>query len=280
MVKILFNKKAEPDTKLNLSLAGRTLTASIPSDENNRTASSGFDTIDSLSPYNSYAFMCMPKSKVKVYRKMHSSDYQFLNLNRLGVSIKLDFARLEQLFGTNNLFQVDTGMISQQECDIIIRIFSVKKENVTISSDKEYLTGEFNSDDLVTGTHPRFLLWDSYALATNDNEWHGNCKGIYIDEPETISVKPTDGKDYIDFTIKKMKGNFEKDAYLTRDIDDDIVTVDSSAGVVNTKRVMLENGVGHFRLYPLGYTGIFKLKLGRKWYEVWNEYNLIMEENA
>ena len=71
-------------------------------------------------------------------------------------------------------------------------------------------------------------------------------------------------------------GNFEGEE-LTRDIDDDDVTIDSSCGVINNRRVQLENGRGNFRLYPMGHTGIFKLKLGRKWYEVWNEYNLILE---
>ena len=41
-------------------------------------------------------------------------------------------------------------------------------------------------------------------------------------------------------------------------------------------RVRLGHGVARVRFYPLGYTGEIKIKLGRKWYEVWNEYNLIL----
>ena len=92
----------------------------------------------------------------------------------------------------------------------------------------------------------------------------------------TIPIALVKDKDSVEFEIIKYSGNFEGEE-LTRDIDDDDVTIDSSCGVINNRRVQLENGRGNFRLYPMGHTGIFKLKLGRKWYEVWNEYNLILE---
>jgi hypothetical protein len=59
---------------------------------------------------------------------------------------------------------------------------------------------------------------------------------------------------------------------LTRDIDDEEVFVEASAGLVNNRRVRLVKGTGTFRLYPFGYEGPVKIKLGRKWYEVWNDY--------
>jgi hypothetical protein len=55
-------------------------------------------------------------------------------------------------------------------------------------------------------------------------------------------------------------------------MDDEEVFVESSAGLVNNRRVRLVNGTGSFRLYPFGYEGPVKIKLGRKWYEVWNDY--------
>jgi len=41
---------------------------------------------------------------------------------------------------------------------------------------------------------------------------------------------------------------------------------------VNNRRVRLVKGRGNFRLYSFGYEGPVKIKLGRKWYEVWNDY--------
>ena len=52
--------------------------------------------------------------------------------------------------------------------------------------------------------------------------------------------------------------------------------MDCSVGCIDNRRVRLENGVGKFRLFTFGYTGPVKIKLGRKWYEVWNDYSLII----
>ncbi|MCF0143302.1 MAG: hypothetical protein HUJ75_07990, partial [Parasporobacterium sp.] len=146
-----------------------------------------------------------------------------------------------------------------------------------INADEDVVLRTFNADDLVTGDHPRMSLWDSYALKIGDRVLMANRKGMPLGGDFSIPLSLEDGKDYIELEIVKYKGNFEG-GELTRDIDDDDVTVDCSCGLINNRRVQLENGKGVFRLYPFGHTGIFKLKLGRKWYEVWNEYNLILEE--
>ena len=119
-------------------------------------------------------------------------------------------------------------------------------------------------------------MWDSYALKIGERILMANRKGMPQSGDFTIPIALVKDKDYVEFEIIKYSGNFEGEE-LTRDIDDDDVTIDSSCGVINNRRVQLENGRGNFRLYPMGHTGIFKLKLGRKWYEVWNEYNLILE---
>ena len=83
----------------------------------------------------------------------------------------------------------------------------------------------------------------------------------------------------MELEIRKYKGNFDTTAGpLTRAEDCEGVMIHASAGLLNATRVRLDHGVAKVRFYPLGYMGEIKIKLGRKWYEVWNEYNLIVGE--
>lgn len=201
-----------------------------------------------------------------------ASDYRFLDLNRLGVSVKLDFAVLTQLYGNTTILDIDTGIMAEGQRDIVVRMFNGQKENLTLDTDQEYELLPFHTSDLILGDHPRMTLWDSYSLSANGRELMANRKGYLIDgDPEEPFV-PEGGKDYIDFTIQKYKGDFSTREKLTRDMDDEEVFVESSAGLVNNRRVRLVKGTGSFRLYPFGYEGPVKIKLGRKWYEVWNDY--------
>ena len=125
---------------------------------------------------------------------------------------------------------------------------------------------------MILGDHPRMKLWDSYSLSAGGRELMANRKGYLIDGDPEEPFTPEGDKDYIDFTIQKYKGDFSTKEKLTRDIDDEEVFVESSAGLVNNRRVRLVKGTGSFRLYPFGYEGPVKIKLGRKWYEVWNDY--------
>ena len=270
MLKILFNKKSDAKVVINITLRRFSMKVEAKDEQRGKV---GFDILENFKPYNSYAF-CAASGKVKIYRKIHKSDYKFLNLNRLGNAIRMDFAKISKLFSDYDVLQVDTGIINGSERDIIIRIFEGSPENTKIDADEEYEIGYFNSDDLPLQDHPREDLWDSYALCFDDIEWQSDKKGIYKKNPDTVVLSAND-KDYITLTIQKYKGRFEKP--LSRDIDNEEVLVESSAGLVNNRRVMLKNGKGSFRLYPFGHKGMIKIKLGRKWYEVWNEYNLILE---
>lgn len=276
MLKILFNKKSNVTTPIYLDVRDMTVIAKIEPLDDFNTQFSGYDAIESLNSYNSYSLVFCENSKVKVYREIFRSNYKFIDLNRLGVATKLDFADIIQLYGERDIMQIDTGIISATEKDIVIRIFEGNEETTVINTDLEYEIGYFNSDDLVTGSHPRDTLWDSYSLSFNENEVKSNRYGNFFEDPSTVYITPN-AEGYVDFTIKKYKGKFESE--LTRDIDDEDVLIDSSAGLVTNRRVTLENGVGTFRLYTFGYQGRIKIKLGRKWYEVWNEYNLIITGN-
>lgn len=266
MLKILFNEKSKANDKVQIEIKNGVINGVVIDDENELQ---GSDTIEILRPYSSYSFS-RASGSVKVYREPHYSDFKFLYLNRLGTSVKMDFAKVSQLFADYDVFQVDTGMICDTEKDIVIRIFRGTKENTKIISDMDYEVGAFNSDDLVKGKHVRDTLWDSYSLSCNDLEWKCNKKGEHILGTKE-NVIPIKGE-CLEFIIKKYKSNFNDK--LERDIDNDEVFVESSAGLVNNRRVRLKNGVGKFKFYPFGHTGDIKIKLGTKWYTVWNEYNL------
>lgn len=273
MIKIYINEKSDADTKIKLKIKDLTITAEISSDN---PFGIGSDTIETLLPYNSYA-LARCEGLVKNYRKMTMSDFKFLDLNRLGTSIKMDFGEIVQLYADRDILQIDTGMIGGSVKDIVIRIFAGSRDNLEIDCDEEYEILFFNSDDLIQDDHPRQHLWDSYALMIEGVEYMANRKGMPISHNFMEPILLPKDKDYLECSIIKYKGDFEGEK-LQRDIDDEDVFVESSFGLVNNRRVSLDNGRGDFRIYPFGHEGIVKIKLGRKWYEVWNEYNLRLEK--
>ena len=286
MLHIYFNEKSDTNNYIDLEINKLCVTAYCRLMDNNSsdTILAGKDIIEELRPYNSY-ILVDSNGKVKNYRKINRSEYKFIDLNRLGVATKMDFFKMYSLFASHDIIQIDTGMITKdsETRDIIIRVFEGNKNNFHITSDLEYDFGTFNSDDLVTATHPRHFLWDHYALKVSDsgNVYMSDDKGRIKDtytRPIAIPATDDDISKYIEFEVIKYKYNGQFEYELTRDIDDEEVFVEATSGVLNTRRVKLVNGKGKFRLYPFGYTGEFKIKLGRKWYEVWNEYSLKLGE--
>lgn len=272
MLKIFCNEKSDSKNKIHITLKGNYCQAEVTDLHNGLH---GIDVIENIMPYNSYSLVDNV-GKVKIYRKISHSDFKWLDLNRLGVSIRMDFAQLIQLYSTRDIIQLDSGMYEGDERDVVIRIFEGSKEMLTVDADQEYELLSFNSDDLVLGDHPRMTLWDSYALSACGMEYKANRKSFLLEGDFSKLLSRESGKDYIEFTIQKYKGDFSSGEKLTRDIDDEEVLVDCSVGCIDNRRVRLENGVGKFRLFTFGYTGPVKIKLGRKWYEVWNDYSLII----
>lgn len=267
MLKILYNEAGNTPTTGTITVSGSFVSVSASDG-----MYQGTDCIESMSSYNSYIFARTPHSKVKNFRTVSHSDYKFLNMNRLGVAIKMDYTDMTKLFSESDVIQIDTGIINGTERDIVIRIFDGKKGSFKIDADMEYEEGTFNCLELPTQSHPRTELWDSYEIAINGMKYQADRKGRILKGDSEKPIVPTG--EYIDILIQKCKGNFH--GYLSRDIDCEDVLLESTCGLLNARRIRLKNGAGEVRLYPFGYEGAFKLKLGRKWYEVWNEYNLVM----
>lgn len=279
MLKILWNEDTQVPRdrgSLKLSFDGMYVKAEILDNTGNLL---GFDVVRSLRSYASYVLVHKEYGTVKVFRKIHKSDYKFLDLSRLGVDIRMDFADIIQLYSDYAVLQIDTGIISPTRQDIIVRVFRVHKDEIQVDAVGGYEFAPYSSKALETGDHPRFHLWDSYALEVNGRMLKANRKGLVMDgDFVTPVVSPSDHPDYIDLVIHKYQGNFDGDA-LTREEDCEEVMIQSSAGLLNATRVRLDHGMAKVRLYPFGFTGEIKIKLGRRWYEVWNEYNLILGAN-
>lgn len=278
MLSVLYNSDSvatRDDGAVKITIKGMYLKTEVI--DKNGTVE-GFDVIKALRSYSSYTLVHR-SGFVKVFRKISQSDYKFLDLNRLGVSIRMDFQNICQLYGDYDVLQVDTGLITPTSRDIIIRVFEIHKDNILVDADSEYTFSDFSTAALEFGDHPRFNLWDSYALVVNGRELKANRKGTVYDGDFSTPIVCPEGKDYMELEIRKYKGNFDTTAGpLTRAEDCEGVMIHASAGLLNATRVRLDHGVARVRFYPLGYTGEIKIKLGRKWYEVWNEYNLIVGE--
>lgn len=276
MIKVLYNEDlrvTRDDGSLKIELKGMYCRAEVTNSSGTVT---GFDVIRALRSYSSYTLV-HKNGSVKVFRKISPSQYKFLDLNRLGVSIRMDFQNICQMYGDYDVMQIDTGIITPTSRDIIIRVFNIHKDNIVVEADEEFDFTSFSADALEFGDHPRFNLWDSYALVVNGRELKANRNGTVYEGDFATPITCPEGQDYMELEIRKYKGNFDStQGPLTREIDCEGVIIHSSAGVLNATRVRLDRGVAKVHLYPLGYTGEVKIKLGRKWYEVWNEYNLIL----
>ena len=271
MIKILYNVSSKSEIKLGLTIKGNQLsiTADDPGFE-----TKGVDVIDAMEPYTSYAFVTLKNAVTKINYKTNHTDYKFLNLCRIGTAMKMDYALMIDLYSQMTVGQVDTGMVTEKDADIVIRLFRGKPENITIDCDRNYEFLPFDTKEQIPFHHPRMTLWDSYSLTANGKEVKANFRGREIDGPFDAPIVPTDGK--VSVTITKYKGDFSSGEKLTRDIDNEEVFVEASAGLVDNRRVRLKNGVGTFNLYTFGYTGPIRIKLGRKWYNPWNDYALTL----
>lgn len=270
MIKIIYDKQTVSDLALNLNISGSFLKAEVQSLISKESL--GFDVVKRLFPYNSYGFVERNGGKVKIYRRTYNSDFKFLDYCRLGYSSKMDFADIAQLYGTRVMMQVDTGCISGNTRDIVILAFSFPVSNIKIEADEEVIYEAIDFKSYGELQEPnRFSFWDKYSLTANGREVKANMRGEII-SGDFISAFISSNK-VINFTITKYKGS-DFETKLTREEDNEEVFIETSAGVVDNSRVRLVKGVGSFNLYTLGYTGDIKIKLGRKWYSVWNDYAL------
>lgn len=270
MIKVFYNPRVTMSPKVDINISNTYFRADVK--ENG--VSTGFDVIKRMFPYNSYGLV-ETTGKVKIFRQTFDSKYKFLDFCRLGYANKMDFNDISQLYGTRFLFQVDTGIISDTEKDIVILAMLVAKDKLNIDADEEVIWEELDFKNYTNNCEPnRFRLWDKYSLTIDGVEYKANMRSEVVSGDFTVPIKAKNG--VVDIKLKKYKGE-DFNTPLTRGIDNEEVFIDTSAGIADNRRVRLEKGEGSFKLHTLGYSGDVKIKLGRKWYSVWNDYTLKVE---
>ena len=93
MLKILYNAASNAEVTGKITLRGSFLSISAKNSEDGLV---GQDSVEAMRSYNSYIFVRAPGSKVKNFRTITGSDYKFLDMNRLGVAIKMDYTDMIQ----------------------------------------------------------------------------------------------------------------------------------------------------------------------------------------
>lgn len=266
------SKDINKENKIKIALENNNLTCYFDlylDEENKDSIIENYDIVK-LESYHSYVLITKgPRTLTKRDKTVYISTCEWIDLNRLGTATKDDYFKTLNNFSYNVVAQVDTGIISNEEKDIIITIIKVPYENISFSENIDY---EILPISNLNGKYAREDLWDNYSLTINNKEFKYDRWGISHDINNT-NITCENNKNYIEVTIKKYKGLFTN-IVLNRNIDNEEIFIETSAGICNPRRLKLSNGVANFRIYPLEYTGYIKIKLGRKWYTVWNDYEL------
>jgi len=257
----------ESGEKAEISLVGNNLKISILTfdDETSSYKLLGEETLDlTANKYTSWYFATVAK-----YNKVSG---KFFKVHPFTATSKTPLNEFDEILVGRHLtvyFQIDLGLVG--ECDDKVALKTLR-----IPSNKIDVTG-FNDFNIISHEEkivtPREVLWDNYAVQIGNQLAGCDNKGLIIIGD---AIEVSDCSDYLEFTIKKYSPGFQNP--LTRDIDNETVFIEATAGMINTSRVELINGAGKFRFYPLGYKGKFKLKFGWKYYSGWSEYEITIKE--
>lgn len=183
---------------------------------------------------------------------------------------------IQSMFNMRIMLVIKLGNIvpSSDNFDMIIEAVDIPRNQLEITT-----TFPIKEEVLKTGKNHIFeknkrrIVFPSYSLSFNEIEYMCNGEGSFVKENNN-SVVLYD-KDYIDIKIKKYNYLFEEEK--TSNIDNEKIYIESTCGSLSASMIQLKNGEGTIRLYPLGYEGIFTIKIGWRWYRVRNQYDLILK---
>ena len=131
-------------------------------------------------------------------------------MNRIGTAIRMDYTDMIQLYTEADVLQIDTGIISGGERDLIIRIFEGRAENFEIEMDGAYEVGSFSSESLPMLQHPRMMLWDSYSLSCGEVTFQADRKGmILLGDPSVPLILPRE-RIILSLRLKNIKAPLKR----------------------------------------------------------------------
>lgn len=264
---ILGQSNADLPEMAEITLNGNTLQISVSSAteaEGSTYGLKGEACLDLLvNSYTSYYFVLIEK-----YGKVWG---RFIKMHPFTYASKTPLDTFDEVLLGGHItvyFQLDLGNVAEGEHKIALKTFRIPTAKINLAgiTNCEVIQHE---DNIVT---PRKLLWDRYAIRVQEQTAGCDNQGNIL---MGLPIEVVAGE-YLEVEIQKYSPDYKSP--LTQAIDNEVVFVETSAGVINTSRVNLLNGKGTFRLYPLGYTGKLKLKLGWRYFSGWSEYEITIKE--
>lgn len=289
MIKIRFNKSRNEELQYHIKLNGKTITIEVKRPDDGSIYA---DRIPTLKAYNTYALAYAPGRAVYRFRDIeYGTNAIFYDLNVIAQPMRYNFNNALDMFNRNGVIAcVDTGILAQdwrpeENRDIVISILQGSPETTTFDIDAPYEIEEYDVSKAAREGFPRDHIWDGYAVKVNGINYvaDGRERNIYnnigLESCKNVVLEYEDDKP-LEFEIQKFHEIYTASKFLNRDIDNDEVLIDSTAGITNAKRIYLEKGKGSFKLFPLGYEGKMHLKLGRRWYVVQNDYVFTLKKKV
>lgn len=220
-----------------------------------------------LESHSSYILLLSMGNKYLVRNENNEvlrSTVKLVQANKITYGGRMRYEEVENSYHARAILQVDTNTVSGDVVELQASLFRVAKDNITFSlpegMDVEYES--FTAEDIFLKGSKRHSFWNTYSLEIGgvEHKFSERCENL----GGTDAVVSMGDREYVDCTIRKYSTGFAE--ALEREADNETVTVETTAGVVNATRVQLTNGIGSFRWYNLGYTGDFRIKLGWRWY--------------
>lgn len=232
---------------------------------------SGMVMIENVLPYSCYTVVYKQGSINENHRNGYQSDFKVLECNKLGSSVKVDLCEMALTYGREVMMHIYTGVWTDSVKDMVIVVTHGKYNCYSVPDNFD--VESYNRDEFRKAPRIMTQLWDGYKITIDDNTQYQDREGnVLFGENKIIDLQD---RQSIPVAIQKCNNITQKD--LSRNCDNETVFIDCSCGIVDTKRVELHNGRGTFNIFPFGYKGKVKLKLGRKYWDSWNDYSLQIE---
>lgn len=214
--------------------------------------------------YTSYYFALV--------KKFNEVKGRFIKVHPYTVASKVPMQEFDELLVGEHVtvyFQIDIGNIAVGDEKLAIKTLRVSAKNIQVEGFSSCNVIQ-HDEEIIT---PRKVVWDRYALQIGDQlSGCDNTGKVLMGNNIEVALPER----FLEVTINKYTPDYQQ--RLDGEVDNEVVFIETTAGVLNTSRVTLVNGTGSFKLFPMDYTGKCKIKLGWKYYSGWSEYEITIKE--
>ncbi len=259
MIKVFYKSGNSTTYKAKLAITKDAITAQLLEATTNDTGEptgeyqpTGEDAI-TLESYNTYTLAAGSFNIRQADRSIKATGCRWYEVNRYTMPSRLDYK--DAATKGADLLQVDTGGE-----DRYITLLRLGKDNLEIDTEEQVEYVDLSTID--TSRPLRYSLWDRYGITID---------GTSLTDNVVIKAPQVDGsKEYAEILVEKYKPDYSEK--LTGSGDNEALALEATGGVLNCSSCYLSNGRAVVRLYPMGYKGLVKIKLGHRWYPAWCEY--------